>query len=134
MSDTIRNFLNPPTIAAPTGYTHVVETSGGRTVYISGQVSYSAAGEVVGAGDTRLQAEQVFANIGAALEAVGGSFSDVVKLGIFLLDMSDFTAVREVRDTYVNTAQPPASTTVQVSAFVFDWTRLEIDVVAVIGD
>lgn len=132
MSETTRKFINPPTIAAPTGYTHVVEASGGRTVYISGQVSYAPDGEIVGVGDTRLQAEQIFANIGAALEAAGGSFRDVVKLGIFMLDMSDFAAVREVRDAFVNTVEPPASTTVQVSAFVFDWTRVEIDAVAVI--
>ena len=129
-----RNFINPPTIAAPVGYTHVVETSGGRTVYLSGQVGFSPDGQIVGMGDTRAQAEQAFANLAAGLEAVGGSFGDVVKLTIFMIDMADFGAVREVRDTFVNIARPPASSAVQVSGFVFDWIRVEIEAVAVIGD
>ena len=130
---TTPNFINPTTIATPSGYTHVVETFGGRTVYLSGQVAFAPDGQVVGAGDTRRQAEQVFANLAAGLEAVGGSFDDVVKLTIFMLDMADFGAVREVRDTFVNTSRPPASSSVQVAGFVFDWTRVEIEAVAVIA-
>ncbi|WP_193509235.1 RidA family protein [Cryobacterium sp. BB736] len=134
MTDTTtRNFINPSTIAAPSGYTHVVETSGGRTIYLSGQVGFSPDGHVVGHGDTRSQAEQAFANLAAGLEAVGGSFRDVVKLTIFVIDMAEFGAVREVRDTFVDTSQPPASSAVQVSGFVFDWIRVEIEAVAVIA-
>jgi 2-iminobutanoate/2-iminopropanoate deaminase len=44
-------YLNPETLSAPTGYTHVVEVRGGRTVYISGQVSFDKAGNVVGVGN-----------------------------------------------------------------------------------
>jgi reactive intermediate/imine deaminase len=127
-----RNFINPPTIAAPSGYTHVVETSGGRTVYLSGQVGLSPDGRTVGTGDTRAQAEQAFANLAAGLDAVGGSFGDVVKLTIFMIDMADFGAVREVRDTFVDVSRPPASSAVQVSGFVFDWIRVEIEAIAVI--
>jgi reactive intermediate/imine deaminase len=127
-----RNFINPPTIAAPSGYTHVVESSGGRTVYLSGQVGLSPDGRTVGTGDTRAQAEQAFANLAAGLDAVGGSFGDVVKLTIFMIDMADFGAVREVRDTFVDVSRPPASSAVQVSGFVFDWIRVEIEAIAVI--
>lgn len=130
---TIRNFVNPPTIAPAHGYTHVVETSGGRTIYLSGQVGFSPEGEVVGS-DTRSQAEQAFANLAAGLAAVGGTFDDVVKLTIFLADMDDFGAVREARDRFVNVAQPPASSAVEVSRFVFDWIRVEIEAIAVVGD
>ncbi len=98
----MRNFINPPTIAAPPGYTHVVETSGGRTVYLAGQVGFAPDGSVVGAGDAGQQAEQAFANLAAGLEAVGGSFSDVVKLTIFMLDIADFGAIQEARDKYIN--------------------------------
>jgi enamine deaminase RidA (YjgF/YER057c/UK114 family) len=129
---TIRNFINPPTIAAAVGYTHVVETAGGRTVYLSGQVGFAPDGQIVGHGDTRRQAEQAFANLAAGLDAVGGTFDDVVKLTIFMIDMADFGAVREVRDTFVNVAHPPASSAVQVGAFVFDWIRVEIEALAVI--
>jgi reactive intermediate/imine deaminase len=130
----LRNFINPPTIAAPVGYTHVVETRGGRTVYLSGQVGFAPDGSIVGPGDAGKQAEQAFANLAAGLEAVGGSFTDVVKFTIFMLDMADFGEIQRVRDSYVNTAEPPASSAVQVSAFVLDWIRVEIEAIAVIPD
>ena len=48
-------FINPPTMPAPVGYTQVVEVSGGKTIYLSGQVALDAAGSVVGQGDLRAQ-------------------------------------------------------------------------------
>ena len=72
---------NPPTLSKPTGYTHVVEVSGAtRTVYISGQIAYDKDGKVVGAGDMKAQAEQVFENLETALTAAGATFADVVKM------------------------------------------------------
>lgn len=129
----VRNFINPPAMAAPFGYTHLVETAGGRTIYFSGQVGLSPDGQAVGLGDTGVQARQAFANIAAGLEAVGGTFDDVVKLTIFMIDVADFRAIQSARDSFVNPAQPPASSAVQVSGFVFDWIRVEIEAVAVIA-
>lgn len=126
------NFINPPSISAPSGYSHVAETSGSRVIYLSGQVALSTEGQIVGPNDTRLQAEQVFTNLAAGLEAVGATFEDVVKLTYFMIDMDDFPAVREVRDRFVNTSRPPASSAVQVSGLVAEWIRIEIEAVAVI--
>jgi enamine deaminase RidA (YjgF/YER057c/UK114 family) len=50
--------VNPPTLSKPTGYTHVVEVAGGRTLYISGQVAVDKTGAVVGKGDLKAQARQ----------------------------------------------------------------------------
>src|ERR1700747_1722075 len=75
---------NPPTLSRPTGYTHVVEVTGPvKTVYISGQIALAAAGTVVGQGDMKAQAEQVFKNLEAALNAAGAKFSDVVKMNTY---------------------------------------------------
>lgn len=125
-------FVNPATMHSPFGYSHLVETSGSRTVYLSGQVALSPEGEIVGANDTGLQAEQAFKNIAAGLEAVGATFDNVVKLTFFMIDMSDFAVVREVRDRFVNTSRPPASSAMQVSALAFDWIRVEVEAIAVI--
>src|SRR5437868_4147040 len=63
---------NPPTLSTPTGYTHVVEVAGPvKTIYISGQIALDRNGAVVGAGDMKAQAEQVFKNLEAALAAAG---------------------------------------------------------------
>lgn len=126
------NFINPSTMSTPNGYTHVVETFGGRTVYVAGQLALSADGQVVGAGDASLQAEQVFKNLQAALAEVGASFDDVVKLTFFMIDMADFPAIRKVRDQFVNTSQPPASTAVQIGALAADPFLLEIEAIAVL--
>ena len=126
------NFINPPTIHTPSGYTHVVETSGRRQIFLSGQVALSPDGQIVGLDDAKLQAEQVFANLAAGLAAAGATFDNVVKMTYFMVDMADFPAVREVRDRFVNTAQPPASTAVKISGLVFDWGKLEIEAIAVV--
>src|SRR5205809_1110168 len=121
---------NPPTLSKPTGYTHVVEVSGGKTVYVSGQIALDKDGKVVGEGDMKAQAEQVFKNLQAALAAAGAKFSDVVKMNSYITDMSKVQAVRDVRARYFGDAAP-ASTFVEVKGLVRPELLLEIEVVAV---
>ncbi|MCL4300169.1 MAG: RidA family protein [Anaerolineae bacterium] len=116
----------------PVGYTHVVEISGGKTVYISGQVALDAAGQVVGPGDLRAQTHQVFANLQAGLAAVGADFTQVVKFTFFVLDISNIQIIREVRDQYVNREHPPASSAVEVRRLVREEFLIEIEAIAVI--
>jgi enamine deaminase RidA (YjgF/YER057c/UK114 family) len=123
-------FINPPAMATPPGFTHVVEITGGRTIYISGQVAVDQAFQIVGKDDFRAQAEQVFENLKAALAGVGADFTHVVKLNIYLVDMTHLPILREVRDRYVNTQHPPASTAVEVRKLALDELLLEIEAVA----
>lgn len=125
-------FINPPTMATPRGYTHVAEVTNGRTVYISGQIALNQAEEIVGMGDMRAQAEQVFANLRAALDAVGTDFAHVVKFTVYTTDISQIPAIRDVRDRYVNTASPPASTAVEVRQLVREEFLVEVEAIAVI--
>jgi reactive intermediate/imine deaminase len=127
------NFINPETMHHPTGYSHVVEVTAGRPVYISGQVALDSAGGLVGPGDIRAQTRQVFDNLQAALQAVGAGFDQVVKLTLFLVDATQLPVVREVRDQYINTQQRPASTAVEVRRLVRDDLIIEIEAVAVIA-
>lgn len=123
--------LNPGTLSTPTGYTHVVEARGGRTLYISGQVALDSAGQLVGAGDFRAQVEQVFRNLQRALASAGASFDDVVKINIFVTDASQVTALREVRSRYMSANALPASTFVQVTALARPEWLVEIEAIAV---
>jgi enamine deaminase RidA (YjgF/YER057c/UK114 family) len=132
MSDVSANFINPEGMHRPTGYTHVVEVTAGRPVYISGQVALDGAGELVGPGDVAAQARQVFENLQAALGSVGAGFEQVVKLTVYLVDATQMPAVREVRDRYVDTARPPASTAVEVGRLALDGLLLEIEAVAIL--
>jgi reactive intermediate/imine deaminase len=124
---------NPPTLSKPTGYTHIVEVTGpGKTIYISGQIALDKDGNVVGAGNMKAQAEQVFKNLQAALDAAGAKFSDVVKMNTYITDMEQAPAVREVRARYFGDTVP-ASTLVQVVHLARPEFMLEIEVIAAVS-
>ena len=126
--------MNPSTIAAPRGYTHVVETTGpGRTIYMSGQLGMTPDGKFAGPpGDFRAQATQCFENLKAALAAVGGGFEHVVKITNFFVDMSHLPIFFEVRDKFVNTKAPPASTAIQIVKLAREGALFEIEAIAVL--
>ncbi|HEY7781574.1 MAG TPA: RidA family protein [Ktedonobacterales bacterium] len=128
----IIRHINPATLPTSSGYTQVVTATGGTTVYISGQVALAPDGALVGADDLDAQAVQVFENLRAALAAVGATFEHVVKLTIFVLDASRAPIVRAVRDRYINTQAPPASTAVEVRRLFREDFLIEVEAVAVV--
>lgn len=125
-------LFNPATIHKPTGYTHVAEVNSGRMVFISGQVALDVNGNIVGVGDLRAQAVQVFENLKAALESVGADFSHVVKFTYYIVEKNALPIVREVRNQYINVDLPPVSTAVYVSELARADFLLEIEAIAVI--
>lgn len=129
-------FLNPPTLCKTHGWTHVVATTGGRTIHISGQTGVNAAGEVVGKGDLKQQTEQTFENLRLALAAAGATWHDVVATRLYVVNLKPeyVPIIREVRSRYVSAENPPASTLVGVSALVgTDWL-IEIEATAVVAE
>ncbi len=128
-----RRFLSPDTLPPPFGYSHVVDAPATRIVYVSGQVPLDAKGQLVGEGDFDSQVRRVFENLTAALAAADVSWSDVVKLNYFLVDVSRVASVRAIRDEYDDTEHPPASTLVQVSGLFRDDVLVEIEAVAVVS-
>jgi 2-iminobutanoate/2-iminopropanoate deaminase len=122
-------FINPPGLTRPTGYTHVVVSADGRTAYVAGQVAFDSTGKVVGVGDFQAQAEQVFANLRRALVSVGASFGDVVKTTTFLTDLKNLPALRDIRARYFDATHPPANTLVPVTALARPELLLEIEAV-----
>ncbi len=118
------------------GYSQLVEIKNGRLVYIAGQVPFDKSGNLVGKDDVVAQAEQVFRNIKAAIEAAGGSFSDVVKFNYFcaeVVDPSQTPQVLKVRDRFVDTKNPPVSTFVVVKRLVRPEWLIEVEAVAVVN-
>ena len=130
-------FQNPPTLHATRGYSHVVETrSPSRTIYIAGQLGRTLDGGFAGApGDFRAQAVQAFENLKLALAAADAGFEHVVKVTAYFADIAaDIAAYLEVRNRYVNTKAPPASTAVQISKLAHDGALFEIEAVAVVPE
>src|SRR5258708_33688809 len=125
-------FLNPPALSKPPTYSHVVEITGpGKIIYIAGQLGLGVDGRLVGeSGDFRAQAKQTFENLKGALAAVGATFDQVVKLNSYLTDITHLAILREVRDEFINTKAPPASTTLQISRLAHERALIEIEAVA----
>jgi enamine deaminase RidA (YjgF/YER057c/UK114 family) len=126
--------INPPNLAVSKGYTQVVVSQGGRTAYISGQVSANSKGEVMYKGDFREQTRQVFENLKTALAAVGATFANVVKMTTYVVetDAKKIGIVREVRNQYFTSPAPPASTYIGVQGLYDKDVMLEIEAIAVI--
>jgi 2-iminobutanoate/2-iminopropanoate deaminase len=112
-------------------YSSGVEAPAGRTIYVSGQVSLDAEGNVVGEGDIRLQTETVLEHVKTVVEEAGGGMEDIVKVTVFITDMKLYDEIHEVRRRYFE--EPfPASSMVEVSALVDPRLLIEIEAVAVI--
>ncbi|MGR3778519.1 RidA family protein [Bacillus paramycoides] len=127
-----KKFINPENMPATFGYSHIVEVSNAkRTIYISGQVAINTDGHIVGIGDLATQTRQVFENIKIALKTSELNFDDVVKLTFFLTDISQMAIVRDIRDQYINTNNPPASSALEVNKLIHDELLIEIEAIAV---
>lgn len=124
-----REFLNPPGLTKPTGYTHVVVSDDRRTAYIAGQVAFDSTGAVVGAGNFQAQADQVFANLRRALASVDASFTDIVKTTTFITDLKNLPALRDTRARYLDPTHPPANTLIPVATLARPDLLLEIEAV-----
>lgn len=129
----IQHFTAPDGVRPGIGYSHGVAATG-RLVAIAGQVAMDEEGELVGTSDPQAQTERVFENLRLVLAATGATFADVIKFGVFVTDMAILPIVREVRDRYVDTTQPPASTAVQVGALFRPGYVVEIDALAIVND
>jgi enamine deaminase RidA (YjgF/YER057c/UK114 family) len=125
--------VNPPALGTPPGYSQIVEVRSARLIFISGQTATDAAGNVVGKGDFAAQAEEVFKNLSAALDAVGCTAANLVKLTVFLRHMGDLSAYREARNRFFATVTPPAApavTLIEVSRLYGSEFLIEIEAVA----
>lgn len=127
-------FIHPAGLAKSPRYSHVVEVTGGKLVFISGQVAQDAAGNLVGPGDMAAQTRQVFENLKAALAGAGADLRHVIQLNSYIVEISrNIEKYRDVRQEYLRgIAEPPTSTTVGVQGLVRDDFLLEVEAIAVV--
>ena len=112
--------------AAVGPYSHAVRA--GDLVYLSGQAPLDPATGKLVDGDVTAQTERVFANLSAVLAAAGLTFDDVVKVNIYLTDLSDFAAMNEVY-AHMFSEPYPARSTVAVAGLPLG-AQVEIELVA----
>lgn len=130
-----KRFIEPKGVAISPAYTHAVQVSGGKTIFISGQVALDEKGELVGRGDLRAQTRKVFENLKLSLSAAGAGFDDVVKLTYYIVGYrpEQLAPIREVRSEYLSKTHPPASTLVGVEALFQDGVLIEVEAIAIVN-
>jgi len=117
---------SPDAPAAIGPYSQAIRT--GDTLWMSGQIPLDPVSMAIVEGGIEAQAERVFANMQAVLKAAGGTFDDVVKLSVLLVDLGDFAKVNEAMSKHFR--QPyPARSTYQVAALPRG-ARIEVEAIA----
>jgi 2-iminobutanoate/2-iminopropanoate deaminase len=125
----LRTISTPNAPAAIGPYSQGVVANG--MLYTAGQIALDPASGTVIEGDVVAQTERVLANLGAVIEAAGGSWDRVVKTTVFLAEMADFPQVNEVYARVFGSARP-ARSTVQVAGLPRG-VLVEIDAVVAVG-
>ena len=127
-----KRVINPWTWQDQRGFSQAWKVEEGRTViFVSGQTSVSAEGQLMHAGDFLGQVRQTLENLRSVLAAAGASLDDVVKLGVFLTDMGRLPEYGKVKAEFFAGKQP-ASTAVGVTALALPDLMVEIEATAVL--
>ena len=131
-----KQHLNPAALfpSLQYGFSQVVSTQSGRTVYLSGQTAWDANKQIVGGADLGEQTRQALRNVQIAVEAAGGTLADVVSLRIYIVNPQpgDTGPVGTALRDFFPADKPPASTWIGVTALAVADFLIEIEAIAVI--
>ncbi|MFI0715965.1 RidA family protein [Streptomyces inhibens] len=130
-------LVNPEGLPRIDVYRQVAIASGSRMVFIAGQVAWDAEGVTVGEGDLAAQVEQCYLNIGTALADAGGSFDDVAKLTVHVVDWTPDKMPLLLEGisraaAKLGAAPVPPATLLGVAALAFPDHLVEIEATAVL--
>lgn len=126
-----KEHLNPASWQQQYGYSQGCRVDEAqRLLFVAGQIALDEDGELVGEGDFEAQARQVFTNMGRVLELAGMSFENLVQVGVFMTDIGNLRTYARVRDEFVDTAAPPASTSIEVAGLAFPGLLVEVNGIA----
>jgi len=133
-----KEAINPPSVfrSLEHGFSQAVVTSGGRTLYVSGQTAWDRRKQLVGGADLEAQARQAFANLRSVVEAAGGTLADVVSVRIYVVDYrpEKAVAVGSAFREFFSSDVKPASTWIGVSALADPGFLIEVEATAVLED
>ncbi len=126
----MREVISTPNAPAAIGpYSQAIRANG--FLFISGQIPVDPTTQKLVEGGVAVQTEQVLRNLEAILKAAGSGLDKVVRTGVFLKDMGEFTAMNDVYERFFPQSAP-ARSTVEVARLPKD-VRVEIDAIAVVG-
>jgi 2-iminobutanoate/2-iminopropanoate deaminase len=126
----MREVISTPNAPAAIGpYSQAIRANG--FLFISGQIPVDPTTQKLVEGGVAVQTEQVLRNLEAVLKAAGSSLDNVVRTGVFLKDIGEFTAMNDVYERFFP-QHAPARSTVEVTRLPKD-VRVEIDAIAIVG-
>jgi enamine deaminase RidA (YjgF/YER057c/UK114 family) len=131
-----KEHINPKSLfpSVQHGFSQIVTARGGKTVYISGQTAWDAEKQIIGGKNLGEQTRQALRNIRTAVEAAGGTLTDIVSMRIYVVNYNPLDAgpVGEAFREFFPGECPPASTWIGVSSLAVDDFLIEIEAIAVV--
>ena len=126
--------IHPEGLVNAGSFTQVVATTGSKTIYVSGQVSWDVDGGIVGEGDFAAQAKKAHENLVVALEAAGATPADVAKTTVYIVnyDPSMVRGLNDARKAVFAGTTPPANTLIGVQALAMPEFMIEVEAIAVV--
>ena len=129
-------YINPDDLSKNPAFTNVITVTGPvKTIYVGGQDSLDASGNIVGKGDIKQQTEQVLKNLQAALRSVDAGLEHIIKWNVYVVEgqpiQSGFEAFQQIWGQRPN---PPAISVVYVSALANPDFLVEMDAIAVVPE
>jgi enamine deaminase RidA (YjgF/YER057c/UK114 family) len=131
-----KEYLNPKELfpSLQYGFSQIVVSPGGKTVYLSGQVAWNEQQQIVGVDDLQQQTHQTFRNIETAMEVAGGSLADVVSLRIYIVKekLDETHHISAALKEFFPADRAPATTWIGVHSLANQDFLIEIEAIAVI--
>ena len=125
--------INPTDVGVPNGYTHVVETRGARTAYISGRWPRTPRATSSAKAISKSRPGRCFRTWRWCWPPLGATFGDIAKTTTYVLDMSQIKILREIRAGHFG-ATPPANTLIEVRRLAHPGYLIEIEAVVVLDE
>ncbi|KAB8318908.1 RidA family protein [Tolypothrix campylonemoides VB511288] len=131
-----KEYINPDSLFSSIeyGFSQIVAATGRKTIYISGQTAWNVHKQIIGGTNLGEQAKQALRNVQTAVEAAGGTLSDVVSLRIYIVNYNPDKAdmVGDALREFFPEERRPASTWIGVSSLAVADFLIEIEAIAVL--
>lgn len=125
-----KSVVHVPSLPTPRGvWSNALIVEPRKLLFIAGLLARDSAGKIVGVGDIRLQTRQVCENLKSTVQAAGGTLADLVRIDVFITDMTMFDDIHAVRREYFP-HDPPVSTMVEIKRFTDKDALIEINAIA----
>jgi len=132
-----KETINPPELfpSLHYGFSQIVTSTGGKTIYLSGQVAWDQNEQIIGTNDLAAQTQQTLQNVDTALQIAGGTLNDIVSMRIYIVEnqLDNSSAISKMLKEFFPAEQAPAATWIGVNRLANREFLIEIEAIAVVG-